>query len=574
MVVSAPQKNKLTEPSAVKPAGKNILLRLAPYLVWQLIALLVVECVLFAAGIGEEEIFKLDPVLGTRHMTNKRITWRSEGYAQSYFNEDGMRETNLTVAKPAGTYRVALLGDSMVEGLQVPLDQTFGQIMQARLQADMKQPVQVLNFGTSGYSTAQEYLQLKMQVMKYKPDLVLLYYNSRDIFENWSPADQTITNLRPIALHLPGGHLIVDSSPVLLWMHSSRARFLQRIDWLRQNSRIWGLISAQQTEWSFTSPIYRAISKIFSQPGVAIRELVVALLPKAGSAPSFNIAKFETTGDGSAAGSKSTTMVTDKTGNAAGHDGSSAANGTSAGAQQTSKQENVKEELISAAPNRVLANGGAQQPGKQEIVKEELISAAPNRVLANGASQLAGAKQDFNSAAPNRVLAKGAEQASAAVAKAAGPSSKAVDGRKTYIDLITRTESSLFAEMVKTCQQGNAKFAVLIIPVRSALCPAANMETQFLGIDYPGEIKMIEKICQDRSIPMFDDESVAAKLSADESPSLFYSVHLKPKGHEFVAETTYPFIHDIAAGKTSMNPKLSSDTRSENGRVQPTATRN
>ena len=38
-----------------------------------------------------------------------------------------MREPNLTIAKPVGTYRIAVLGDSMVEGLQVPIEETFGQ---------------------------------------------------------------------------------------------------------------------------------------------------------------------------------------------------------------------------------------------------------------------------------------------------------------------------------------------------------------------------------------------------------------------------------------------------------------
>src|SRR5437868_2662617 len=88
---------------------------------WQLVAIFVVELSLSMAGLGEEEIFKLDPVLGFRHMSNKKVTWRSEGFATSYFNEDGLRESLVTVAKPAGTFRVIILGDSLAESLQVPI---------------------------------------------------------------------------------------------------------------------------------------------------------------------------------------------------------------------------------------------------------------------------------------------------------------------------------------------------------------------------------------------------------------------------------------------------------------------
>ena len=175
-------------------------------------------------------------------MTNKRITWHTEGYAQSYFDSNGMREPELTISKPPNTYRVALLGDSMVEGLQVPIEKTFGQILSNRLSHSGAPQIQILNFGTSGYSTVQEYLQLKKLVFKYKPDLVLLGYNNRNMFENWAPPDQVLTNVRPLAIHLPGGKLIVSNVPVLDWMRSPRAKFLMQIDWFREHSRIWGLI--------------------------------------------------------------------------------------------------------------------------------------------------------------------------------------------------------------------------------------------------------------------------------------------------------------------------------------------
>jgi lysophospholipase L1-like esterase len=261
----------------------------------QLVAVLFVEAMLYCAGLGEEEIFKFDPVVGFHHMHNKRITWRTEGFSQFNLNADGMREPGLTVAKPANTYRVAFLGDSMVEGYQVPIEQTFGELVSKDLGDLNGKKLQALNFGTSGYSTAQEYLQLKRQVMQYKPDLVVLCYNSRDMFENWTAPDQVITNVRPAALHLPGGGLCVDSAQVQRWFNSPRAKFLRSVDWLRQNSRIYGLFAAIDLEWSQKNPWYRAFIDTLAKPKRGFEQFAKLIATEQNKGPSWQINFFEDT---------------------------------------------------------------------------------------------------------------------------------------------------------------------------------------------------------------------------------------------------------------------------------------
>lgn len=263
------------------------------FIVWQMIAILFVEFVLYLAGLGEEEIFKFEAPVGFRHMHNKRITWRTEGFAQSYLDSDGMREPGLTIAKPSNTYRVAVLGDSMVEGYHVPIEQTFGALVGKSLSPLHGKQVQVLNFGTSGYSTAQEYLQLKMQVMKYSPDLVIVCYNSRDIFENWSAPDQVLTNVRPAAIHLPGAHLAIDTTPVERWLRTPRARFLRQIDWIREHSRIYGLFAAIDLELSQKDIWYRAFVNTVTHPKRIVNEFKTAWAAQQSQGPAFKIAFFE-----------------------------------------------------------------------------------------------------------------------------------------------------------------------------------------------------------------------------------------------------------------------------------------
>src|SRR5580698_7979232 len=51
--------------------------------------------------------------------------YRREGESYVRINHDGFRGADLTKAKPAGVVRVAVLGDSYVEAIQVAEDQTF-----------------------------------------------------------------------------------------------------------------------------------------------------------------------------------------------------------------------------------------------------------------------------------------------------------------------------------------------------------------------------------------------------------------------------------------------------------------
>jgi lysophospholipase L1-like esterase len=103
-------------------------------------------------------------------------------------NADGLRDRDHGVAKPPGTFRIAVLGDSMTEAMQVPRERDFCSILEARLRGCPRlagKSPEVLNFGVSGYGTAQELLMLRERVWKYSPDLVVLaMFPGNDIRNN------------------------------------------------------------------------------------------------------------------------------------------------------------------------------------------------------------------------------------------------------------------------------------------------------------------------------------------------------------------------------------------------------
>jgi hypothetical protein len=103
-------------------------------------------------------------------------------------NSHGFRDRDRSYEKPPDTIRIAVLGNSWTEALQVPLEKTYVAVLEqklAELGCFAPKHVEVLNFGVAGYSTAQELMLLHQEVWKYHPDIVLLaFYPARDIANN------------------------------------------------------------------------------------------------------------------------------------------------------------------------------------------------------------------------------------------------------------------------------------------------------------------------------------------------------------------------------------------------------
>ena len=105
-----------------------------------------------------------------------------------HINSRGFRDQERPYDKPLNTVRIAVLGNSWTEALQVPLEKTYASVLEDKLTASScfaGKHVEVLNFGVAGYSTAQELLTLRQEIWKYHPDKVLLaFYPARDVANN------------------------------------------------------------------------------------------------------------------------------------------------------------------------------------------------------------------------------------------------------------------------------------------------------------------------------------------------------------------------------------------------------
>ena len=100
-------------------------------------------------------------------------------------NRQGMRDDRtFAEAKPAGTCRVAMLGDSYFVGYELDLEQTFQHQLEARLRAGGHK-VEVLNFAVSGYGTAENLRAYQAKASRFAPDLVLMEWQVTDYDDNF-----------------------------------------------------------------------------------------------------------------------------------------------------------------------------------------------------------------------------------------------------------------------------------------------------------------------------------------------------------------------------------------------------
>ena len=177
----------------LKLMGANILLSLGGIA----FALIIAEIGLRIVGISYPSFYQVDEYRGHALIPNFSDWWVSEGKGYVSINSDGLRDKEHSTTKPENTYRIAVIGDSFSEAIQVNAEDAFWSAIAEQLPscpALQGKKVEVINFGVGDYGTAQELMTLKHHVWKYSPDLVLLeVFTGNDIVNNsqaLSPADR------------------------------------------------------------------------------------------------------------------------------------------------------------------------------------------------------------------------------------------------------------------------------------------------------------------------------------------------------------------------------------------------
>lgn len=98
-------------------------------------------------------------------------------------NSQGLRDNEHPLAKPPGTYRVLMLGDSTTFGWGVPLQETAAKILERKLNNGRTagdEKFEIINAGVGNYDTVQEVTYYQTWGRTFHPDLVIVVFFIND----------------------------------------------------------------------------------------------------------------------------------------------------------------------------------------------------------------------------------------------------------------------------------------------------------------------------------------------------------------------------------------------------------
>jgi hypothetical protein len=152
-----------------------------------LFGLVVVEVALRVAGLSHPRTWMLDPVRGPVRRPGQTWEQKDEGHGFVRINRFGFRDREWDTAPKRDAIRIAVIGDSYIEALQVEETDRMTSVLERELRkgAPSGTEVEVMNFGVTAAGTAQELLTYRQVVRRFHPDwVVLAFMTGNDVSDN------------------------------------------------------------------------------------------------------------------------------------------------------------------------------------------------------------------------------------------------------------------------------------------------------------------------------------------------------------------------------------------------------
>ncbi|MCH2170861.1 SGNH/GDSL hydrolase family protein [Myxococcota bacterium] len=165
-------------------------------------------------------------------------------------NSEGMRGPEVLRFKPPGTFRIAVIGDSIAFGYEVDANRTFAALIERVLNrdlADSDRRFEVINFGVPGYGIDQAVKTLEKRVLDFEPDLVIYAYCLNDA-QSYS---LEFENLLARTTHAERGYLED--------LATRQLRLYALIRYALQSVQIEGRLYGETQHWHRDDPQFKAI---------------------------------------------------------------------------------------------------------------------------------------------------------------------------------------------------------------------------------------------------------------------------------------------------------------------------
>jgi lysophospholipase L1-like esterase len=153
-----------------------------------LFTLLLLELLARGLHLGTGAFWEPHELYGWRNIPNASGWESCYGECEVYveINSKGLRDKEIPYENEADLPRIVLLGDSMTAAMQVPLEDTFGKVLENNLnEAGSGVEWETINAGVNAFGTDNELLFYRLEANKYQPDFVILViYLANDIYNN------------------------------------------------------------------------------------------------------------------------------------------------------------------------------------------------------------------------------------------------------------------------------------------------------------------------------------------------------------------------------------------------------
>jgi hypothetical protein len=146
-----------------------------------ILSLLILDQFINYAQIEGTSSTDFDTDIGRKRRANLNFTFFNEGFSMGYFNKYSYLGPSYPIQKIKDNVRIAILGDSYVESFQVFRRDQFHQLLEENLYNSLNKPVEVLNFGRSGFDLADMYAYNDRMVKKFHPDITVYMISDADL---------------------------------------------------------------------------------------------------------------------------------------------------------------------------------------------------------------------------------------------------------------------------------------------------------------------------------------------------------------------------------------------------------
>lgn len=175
----------------------------------------------------EAKILCLDAIIGNVYCPNlnERLDNLYGSTQQVSTNSLGMADREYPLAKPAGTLRIALLGDSLTASLYLPQERKFKTLWEQALTKSLGRPVEIMNFAVDGMGTWEQLQMFHLRARQFQPDMVILgFFWGNDTWNNLASRDRGRANPLRDEYAEPG------------WLMRTRVAHRAGIRWMWNNS--------------------------------------------------------------------------------------------------------------------------------------------------------------------------------------------------------------------------------------------------------------------------------------------------------------------------------------------------